>query len=63
MARGNGQHKFHYRKDGDKYIRVGRGKCDSSVIGITIHGHYYQHKSAKNFRKETITFLTGIYFP
>ena len=56
----NGQHKFHYRKDGEKYIRVGRGKCDSSDIGITVHRHYYQHKSAKDFRK-TITFLTGIF--
>ena len=56
----NGQHKFHYRKDGEKYIRVGRGKCDSSDIGITVHRHYYQHKSAKDFRK-TITFLKGIF--
>ena len=56
----NGQHKFHYRKDGEKYIRVGQGKCDGSDIGITVHRHYYQHKSAKDFRK-TITFLTGIF--
>ena len=56
----NKQHKFHYTKDGEKYIRVGRGKCDSSDIGITVHRHYYQHKSAKDFRK-TITFLAGIF--
>ena len=36
----NGQQKFHYRKDGEKYIRVGRGKCDSSDIGITVHRHF-----------------------
>ena len=56
----NGQHKFHYRKDGEKYIKAGRGKYDSSDIGITVHRHYYQHKSTKDFRK-TITFLTGIF--
>ena len=58
----NGQHKFHYRKNiyGEKYIKAGRGKYDSSDIGITVHRHYYQHKSAKDFRK-TITFLTGIF--
>ena len=36
----NGQQKFHYRKDGKKYIRVGRGKCDSSDIGITVHRRF-----------------------
>ena len=56
----NGQQKFHYRKDGEKYMSRGWGKCDSSDIGITVHWHYYQHKSAKDFRK-TITFLTCIF--
>ena len=57
----NGQHKFHYRKDGEKYLRLGQGKCDSSGIDITVHRHYYQHESAKDFRK-TITFPTGSFY-
>ena len=57
----NGQHKCHYTKDedGEKYLRLGRVKCDSSDIGITVQRHYDQYKSAQHFRK-TITFLTGI---
>ena len=50
----NGKQKFYYRKDREKYMRVGRGKCNSSDIGITVHQHYYQHKRAKDF-------LTGIF--
>ena len=42
-----GQHKFHYRKDGEKYIRVGQGKCDNSDIGITVHRNCYQHINIK----------------
>ena len=57
----NGQHKFHYRKDGEKHLRLGRGKWDSSDISITLYQHFYQHKIAKDFRK-TITFLTGIFY-
>lgn len=55
----NGQHKFHYKKDGEKYLRIRQGKCDSSDTGITMHGYYYQHKSVQQFRK-SITFLTDI---
>ena len=54
-------HKFHYRKDGEKYLIGGRGKCYSSDIGITVYRHHYQHKSAKDFRR-AITFLLGILY-
>ena len=53
--------KFHYRKDGEKYLRVDRGKCYSSDNDITIYRHYYQYKSAKDFRK-SIAFLIGIFY-
>ena len=56
----NEQHKFHYRKDGEKYLRLGRGKWDSSDVSITVHRHYYQRKSAKDFHENY--YISNRYF-
>ena len=55
----NEQHKFHYTKDGETWLNLGRVKYDSRDIGIAVHRHYYLHKSAQHCRK-SIAFLKSI---